>query len=157
MSCSPRPGLGYSEGKANDDSGIGRFGNGVKTSTMRMGRDCLVTTRCGRSQTASAGLYSQSFLRATKQREIVIPIVTWRLSDGAPMGDAEDRGEALAALLEWSPFKTEKELLAHVMLSAGTYFPPTITTNVYRILYDQTVTNEKSECFKPLTTNHGSI
>ena len=91
---------------------------------MRMGRDCLVTTRCRRSQTASAGLYSQSFLRATKQREIVIPIVTWRLSDGAHMGDAEDRREALAALLEWSPFKTEKELLAHVMLSARTYIPP---------------------------------
>jgi hypothetical protein len=190
---------GYSEGKAGDDSGIGRFGNGVKTSsvrmgrvgtfhvvrrrrtrrtrrrrrerrwererecrvecsdmicigclcdiavkthsiydtqyvlhvitnltppgsdatTLRVGRDCLVTTRCARSETASAALYSQSFLRSTRQQEIMIPIVTWRLSDGAPMGSPEERKEGLAIIMRWSPFKTEKELLAHVM-SAGT-------------------------------------
>ncbi|KAJ8435668.1 hypothetical protein Cgig2_014249 [Carnegiea gigantea] len=74
--------LGYSvKGKLANT--IGQYGNGFKTSTMRLGADVVVFSRsCGKdskSVTQSVGLLSYTFLRSTGKEDIVVPIVRFKL------------------------------------------------------------------------------
>lgn len=54
-------------------------GNGFKTSTMRLGADVIVFSRCegkyGGRAMQSIGLLSFTFLRSTGKEDIVVPMV----------------------------------------------------------------------------------
>ncbi|OEL25832.1 Protein MICRORCHIDIA 6 [Dichanthelium oligosanthes] len=58
-------------------SSIGQYGNGFKTSTMRLGADVIVFSRCTKSggPTQSIGLLSYTFLVETGQTDVVVPVV----------------------------------------------------------------------------------
>ncbi|XP_059443514.1 protein MICRORCHIDIA 6-like isoform X2 [Corylus avellana] len=77
--------FGFSDKKSK--SAIGQYGNGFKTSTMRLGADVIVFSRhlSNRTLTQSIGLLSYTFLTRTGHDRIVVPM--------------------------WSPFLTEAELL----------------------------------------------
>ncbi|GJW72326.1 microrchidia 7-like protein [Tanacetum coccineum] len=69
--------LGYFEKRKLANS-IGQYGNGFKTSTMRLGADVLVFTR-NRGQdfgrpTQSIGMLSYTFLMETGKQDIVVPM-----------------------------------------------------------------------------------
>ncbi|KAJ8443644.1 hypothetical protein Cgig2_019626 [Carnegiea gigantea] len=66
--------LGYSSKKSNTT--IGQYGNGFKTSTMRLGADAIVFSRATRSgrATQSVGLLSYTFLRLTGQDDVIVPM-----------------------------------------------------------------------------------
>lgn len=109
--------LGYS--MKNTNTTIGQYGNGFKTSTMRLGADAIVFTRTARgsSSTQSIGLLSYTFLRKTEQDDIIVPMVDFEL----PMGPETPRrlvryatdiwSKNLATILQWSPYATETELM----------------------------------------------
>ncbi|KFK30262.1 hypothetical protein AALP_AA7G238400 [Arabis alpina] len=106
--------LGYSSKKSNTT--IGQYGNGFKTSTMRLGADAIVfsrSTRGGKS-TQSVGLLSYTFLRKTGQDDVIVPMIDLDLTHGRPepiiYGSPEDWSSSLNILLKWSPFSTEDEL-----------------------------------------------
>ncbi|CAA7035758.1 unnamed protein product [Microthlaspi erraticum] len=106
--------LGYSSKKSNTT--IGQYGNGFKTSTMRLGADAIVfsrSTRGGKS-TQSIGLLSYTFLRKTGQDDVIVPMIDMDISNGRPQpiiyGSPEDWSTNLNILLKWSPFTTEDEL-----------------------------------------------
>lgn len=109
--------LGYS--MKNTNTTIGQYGNGFKTSTMRLGADAIVFTRsaCGSSSTQSIGLLSYTFLRKTGQDDIIVPMVDFELpSDhGAPrmlVRSTEDTwAKNMDTIKRWSPYVTETELL----------------------------------------------
>ncbi|KAG5523125.1 hypothetical protein RHGRI_035065 [Rhododendron griersonianum] len=69
--------LGYSVKSKIADT-IGQYGNGFKTSTMRLGADVIVFSRCvgqdGKRPTQSIGLLSYTFLRSTGKEDIVVPM-----------------------------------------------------------------------------------
>ncbi|KAJ0571133.1 hypothetical protein HanHA300_Chr05g0186101 [Helianthus annuus] len=69
--------LGYSLKSKVADT-IGQYGNGFKTSTMRLGADVIVFSRCsakdGKSSTQSIGLLSYTFLRSTGKEDIIVPM-----------------------------------------------------------------------------------
>ncbi|KAH9329412.1 hypothetical protein KI387_001520, partial [Taxus chinensis] len=69
--------LGYSA-KSKIANMIGQYGNGFKTSTMRLGADVIVFSKCrggeGKSYTQSIGLLSYTFLRSTEQEDIIVPM-----------------------------------------------------------------------------------
>ncbi|KAL2577027.1 hypothetical protein AAZV13_16G107900 [Glycine max] len=69
--------LGYSSKKSKTT--IGQYGNGFKTSTMRLGADVIVFSRAMHSgrATQSVGLLSYTFLRRTGQDDVVVPMVTF--------------------------------------------------------------------------------
>ncbi|CAN8328006.1 unnamed protein product [Cochlearia groenlandica] len=107
--------LGYSSKKSNTT--IGQYGNGFKTSTMRLGADAIVfsrSTRGGKS-TQSVGLLSYTFLRRTGQDDVIVPMIDIDISNQRPQpiiyGSSEDWSANLNILLKWSPFSTEGELL----------------------------------------------
>lgn len=109
--------LGYSRKSSNMT--IGQYGNGFKTSTMRLGADVIVFSRCSRNRcvTQSIGLLSYTFLRSTGHEDIVVPMVDFELSpsDGKPKmlvrTKKDDWLNNLATVLQWSPFNTESDLL----------------------------------------------
>ncbi|CAN7108345.1 unnamed protein product [Brassica rapa subsp. narinosa] len=107
--------LGYSSKKSNTT--IGQYGNGFKTSTMRLGADAIVFTRStrGGKSTQSIGLLSYTFLRRTGQDDVVVPMIDIDISSDLPQpiiyGTPEDWSTNLNILLKWSPFSTEDELL----------------------------------------------
>lgn len=60
---------------------IGQYGNGFKTSTMRLGADALVLTKNRASATCSVGLLSFTFLSATKSQDVIVPIIDYNLHE----------------------------------------------------------------------------
>ncbi|XP_077253575.1 histidine kinase-, DNA gyrase B-, and HSP90-like ATPase family protein isoform X2 [Tasmannia lanceolata] len=109
--------FGFSDKKAK--SAIGQYGNGFKTSTMRLGADAIVFSRCmgKRTLTQSVGLLSYTFLRLTGHTDIVVPMVNYEFnpSSGAfgtiLRTSKEHFSSNLSTLLKWSPYATEAELL----------------------------------------------
>lgn len=107
--------LGYSSKKSNTT--IGQYGNGFKTSTMRLGADVIVFTRstCSGRATQSVGLLSYSFLRLTGQDDVIVPMVDFDISNNwaQPIiyGTADDWTTNLKTILDWSPFSSREELM----------------------------------------------
>ena len=107
--------LGFSTKKSKTT--IGQYGNGFKTSTMRLGADAIVCTRAIRESkvTLSIGLLSYTFLRRTMKDDIVVPMLDFEVQDGhiAPLvyGSQGDWDSSLKIILDWSPFSSMEELL----------------------------------------------
>lgn len=109
--------LGYS--MKNTNTTIGQYGNGFKTSTMRLGADAIVFTRSssGSSSTQSIGLLSYTFLRKTAQDDIIVPMVDFELPsdhEGPRMlvrSTESTWTKNLATILQWSPYASETELM----------------------------------------------
>jgi hypothetical protein len=110
--------FGFSDKK--DKSSIGQYGNGFKTSTMRLGSDVIVFSRNqgNRSASQSIGLLSYTFLRQSHQDRIVVPLVDYELNPSSgeyePMlahGSAQFSSN-MSVMLQWSPFSTEEALLS---------------------------------------------
>uniref|UniRef100_A0A2P2K6Q7 MORC family CW-type zinc finger protein 3 isoform X2 n=1 Tax=Rhizophora mucronata TaxID=61149 RepID=A0A2P2K6Q7_RHIMU len=109
--------FGFSD--KNTKSAIGEYGNGFKTSTMRLGADVIVFTRhrVDSVVTQSIGLLSYTFLTRMGYDRIVVPMVdyefntkTGKLEISHRYGSEHYRSN-LSMLLQWSPYSTEVELL----------------------------------------------
>ncbi|KAI3763151.1 hypothetical protein L1987_53601 [Smallanthus sonchifolius] len=100
-------------------SAIGKYGNGFKTSTMRLGADVIVFSRnmTNRKMTQSVGLLSYTYLTREGYDRIVVPMVHYEFncitrSFGSLQSKDNDNSNLnLSMLLQWSPYSTEEELL----------------------------------------------
>ncbi|XP_021824987.1 protein MICRORCHIDIA 6-like isoform X2 [Prunus avium] len=109
--------FGFSDKKSKFT--IGQYGNGFKTSSMRLGADVIVFSRHlkSRSLTQSVGLLSYTFLRWMGYNNVVVPMVDYEFNSSArtfgPLirHDEDHFSSNLTMLLQWSPYSTEDELL----------------------------------------------
>nr|DAD22454.1 TPA_asm: hypothetical protein HUJ06_023917 [Nelumbo nucifera] len=107
--------LGYSSKKSKET--IGQYGNGFKTSTMRLGADVIVFSRAtnGSHATQSVGLLSYTFLRRTGQDDVIVPMVDFELSEHCAepiiFSSQDDWAANLKIILGWSPFGSKEELM----------------------------------------------
>ncbi|MCO5596824.1 hypothetical protein L7F22_050894 [Adiantum nelumboides] len=110
--------FGYSA-KSKMTNTIGQYGNGFKTSTMRLGADVIVFScsplKEGRMPTRSIGLLSYTFLRETGQQDIVVPMVDFEVQSyglkKVVRGHINDWNKNMETIKQWSPFSTERALL----------------------------------------------
>ncbi|GJN37060.1 hypothetical protein PR202_gb25981 [Eleusine coracana subsp. coracana] len=109
--------LGYSV-KSKIASTIGQYGNGFKTSTMRLGADVLVFSRSrgktGKRATQSIGMLSYTFLRSTGKEDIIVPMIDFEYKQGwerIVRTTMDDWNTSLQTICTWSPYSTEAELL----------------------------------------------
>ncbi|XP_023004868.1 protein MICRORCHIDIA 7-like isoform X1 [Cucurbita maxima] len=114
--------LGYSE-KSKLANTIGQYGNGFKTSTMRLGADVIVFSRCGKngkSGTQSIGLLSYTFLRSTGKEDIIVPMLDYERKGGEwtkiVRSSLSDWNKNVETIVQWSPFASETELLRQFYL-----------------------------------------
>ncbi|KAG0566565.1 hypothetical protein KC19_7G073000 [Ceratodon purpureus] len=112
--------LGFSN-KTKAGNTIGQYGNGFKTSTMRLGADVVVFSRSPateqRSATQSIGLLSFTFLRDSGYEDIMVPVVDYELKDGnfwTPLykSNAEKWAKNLNTIAAWCPFSSERALFS---------------------------------------------
>uniref|UniRef100_A0ACD5WJB6 Uncharacterized protein n=1 Tax=Avena sativa TaxID=4498 RepID=A0ACD5WJB6_AVESA len=111
--------FGFSDKQSG--SSIGQYGNGFKTSTMRLGADAIVFSCCMKSSgpTQSIGLLSYTFLAETGQKDVVVPVVDYKYNllkgEAIPYErhGAHQFRSNLSVLLKWSPFSTEEELMSN--------------------------------------------
>ncbi|XP_027179806.1 protein MICRORCHIDIA 2-like [Coffea eugenioides] len=107
--------LGYSSKTSNTT--IGQYGNGFKTSTMRLGADVIVFSRASQSgrATQSIGLLSYTFLRRTGHDDVVVPMIDFDISDhwAEPIiySSHNDWSANLKTILDWSPFSSKDDLM----------------------------------------------
>ncbi|XP_028118750.1 protein MICRORCHIDIA 6-like isoform X7 [Camellia sinensis] len=109
--------FGFSDKKMK--SAIGQYGNGFKTSSMRLGADVVVCTRHLRERTLtqSVGLLSYTFLRQTGHDRIVVPLVDYEFNESTTKLEPilsygkEHFSSNLSVLLQWSPYLTEEIML----------------------------------------------
>ncbi|OWM90608.1 hypothetical protein CDL15_Pgr014911 [Punica granatum] len=110
--------LGYSA-KSKVANTIGQYGNGFKTSTMRLGADVIVFSRCrgkgGKSPTESIGMLSYTFLRSTGMENIVVPMLDYERRGGGwnqlKRSTSTDWNKNVETIVQWSPFSSEADLL----------------------------------------------
>ncbi|KGN63571.2 hypothetical protein Csa_013187 [Cucumis sativus] len=109
--------FGFSDKKSK--SAIGQYGNGFKTSTMRLGADVIVFSRHvnnrSRVSTQSIGLLSYTFLTRSGYNRIVVPMVDYQYNTSSGkmeiLHGRERFTSNLSILLQWSPYSSESELL----------------------------------------------
>ncbi|XP_051116073.1 protein MICRORCHIDIA 7 isoform X2 [Andrographis paniculata] len=110
--------LGYSA-KSKMANTIGQYGNGFKTSTMRLGADVIVFSRCrgmyGEKPTQSIGLLSYTFLQNTGKEDIVVPMIDYDRGERTwikhEKSSAHSWQRNLEIIQQWSPFDNYKDLL----------------------------------------------
>ncbi|XP_056007396.1 uncharacterized protein LOC125665437 isoform X2 [Ostrea edulis] len=90
---------------------IGRYGNGFKSGSMRLGKDAIVFSRC--KDMMSVGLLSQTYLKAIKAETVMVPIISWDLPSKTRKVRPESKNNLLA-ICSHSIFKDEKELLSEL-------------------------------------------
>ncbi|KAJ4788529.1 hypothetical protein LUZ62_039775 [Rhynchospora pubera] len=109
--------FGFSDKQSEDF--IGQYGNGFKTSTMRLGADVIVFTlhkKNMKETTCSVGLLSYTFLTRTGCDDIVVPTVDYELDSKSGSLkrliriNGKQFSSNLSMLLKWSPFASEDEL-----------------------------------------------
>ncbi|XP_047161075.1 protein MICRORCHIDIA 6 [Vigna umbellata] len=107
--------FGFSDKKSQ--FAIGRYGNGFKTSTMRLGADAIVFS-ChlnNRILTQSIGLLSYTYLTQTQLDRIVVPMVNYEFDTFTEslkvLNGNEHFMSNLSLLLRWSPYSSEADLL----------------------------------------------
>ncbi|TVU34802.1 hypothetical protein EJB05_16654 [Eragrostis curvula] len=128
--------FGFSDKQSG--SSIGQYGNGFKTSTMRLGADVIVFSRCMKSgePTQSIGLLSYTFLVETGQKDVVVPVVDYKCNLFTGQTKRFERhgsdhfSSNLSVLLKWSPFATEEELM-HNFTDIGPHGTKIIVYNLW--------------------------
>ncbi|CAL9152562.1 unnamed protein product [Musa hybrid cultivar] len=109
--------FGFSEKQSG--SSIGQYGNGFKTSTMRLGADVIVFSRFKKERifTQSVGFLSYTFLKETGCDDIVVPTVDYEFDPPTNSfkrlyrHNQKQFSSNLSTILQWSPFTTEAEFL----------------------------------------------
>ncbi|XP_010453370.2 PREDICTED: protein MICRORCHIDIA 5-like [Camelina sativa] len=110
--------LGYSR-KRNMANRVGQYGNGFKTSTMRLGADAIVFSRCrgtnGNNPTQSIGMLSYTFLYETRKCEAIVPTVDYELVNNEwkeiVYNSRDEWSDNLETIMKWSPYLSEQDLL----------------------------------------------
>ncbi|KAF8052156.1 hypothetical protein N665_1595s0002 [Sinapis alba] len=115
--------LGYSR-KRNMANKVGQYGNGFKTSTMRLGADAIVFSRCrgtnGNKTTQSIGMLSYTFLYETRKCEAIVPTVDFELVDNIwkeiTYNSTDEWFDNLETIVKWSPYSSQQQLFDQVSL-----------------------------------------
>ncbi|OVA19862.1 hypothetical protein BVC80_233g11 [Macleaya cordata] len=129
--------FGFSDKKSN--LSIGQYGNGFKTSTMRLGADVVVFSRHNdqRTLTQSVGLLSYTFLRQTGHDRIVVPMVDFQFNKstgkfGSLIRYSEEHFSSnLSMVLKWSPYRTKAELMKQQFDDIGQHGTKVIIYNLW--------------------------
>ncbi|XP_014381833.1 MORC family CW-type zinc finger protein 4 isoform X2 [Alligator sinensis] len=88
---------------------IGVYGNGFKSGSMRLGKDAIVFTKNGGA--LSVGLLSQTYLECVHAQAVIVPLVPFS-QQNKKMIVTEDSVPSLEAILKYTLFNTEEELLS---------------------------------------------
>ncbi|XP_065769918.1 MORC family CW-type zinc finger protein 1 [Muntiacus reevesi] len=89
---------------------IGQYGNGLKSGSMRIGKDFILFTK--KEETMTCVFFSQTFCEREGLSEVVVPIPSWLTRTKESVTDDPQKfSTELSIIYKYSPFKTEAELM----------------------------------------------
>ncbi|XP_037381490.1 MORC family CW-type zinc finger protein 1 isoform X2 [Talpa occidentalis] len=89
---------------------IGQYGNGLKSGSMRIGKDFILFTK--KEETMTCVFFSQTFCEREGLSEVVVPIPSWLTRTRESItDDLQKFSTELSIIYQYSPFKTNAELM----------------------------------------------
>ncbi|XP_072839733.2 ATPase MORC2 isoform X1 [Pogona vitticeps] len=102
--------FGKSAKRSPESTQIGQYGNGLKSGSMRIGKDFILFTK--KDNTMTCLFLSRTFHEEEGIDEVIVPLPTWNARTREPLSDNLDRFAIETELIyKYSPFKSEQELM----------------------------------------------
>ncbi|XP_053135226.1 ATPase MORC2 isoform X2 [Hemicordylus capensis] len=102
--------FGKSAKRSPESTQIGQYGNGLKSGSMRIGKDFILFTKKDNSMTCL--FLSRTFHEEEGIDEVIVPLPTWSAYSKEPLTDNMEKFSIETELIyKYSPFKTEQEVM----------------------------------------------
>ncbi|XP_049641562.1 MORC family CW-type zinc finger protein 1 [Suncus etruscus] len=102
--------FGTSKKRVSNLKFIGQYGNGLKSGSMRIGKDFILFTK--KEETMSCVFFSQTFCKKEGLNEVVVPIPSWVTRTRESLtDDPQKMSLELSIIYKYSPFKNKDELM----------------------------------------------
>ncbi|XP_005081451.1 ATPase MORC2B-like [Mesocricetus auratus] len=110
--------FGKSGKRSPESTQIGRYGNGLKSGAMRIGKDFILFTK--KEDTMSCLFLSRTFHEEEGIDEVIVPLPTWDTQTREPVTDNVEKFAIETELIyKYSPFHTEGEVMAQFTKISG--------------------------------------
>lgn len=102
--------FGKSSKRSAESTQIGQYGNGLKSGSMRIGKDFILFTKKGDSLTCL--FLSRTFHEEEGLDEVIVPLPSWNLTTKEPLtSDPEKYAIETELIFKYSPFKNKQQLM----------------------------------------------
>ncbi|NXK00787.1 MORC2 protein, partial [Corythaixoides concolor] len=102
--------FGKSAKRSPESTQIGQYGNGLKSGSMRIGKDFILFTK--KDNTMTCLLLSRTFHEEEGIDEVIVPLPTWNARSWEPVTDNMEKFAIETELIyKYSPFKSEQEVM----------------------------------------------
>ncbi|NWS10795.1 MORC2 protein, partial [Pachyramphus minor] len=102
--------FGKSAKRSPESTQIGQYGNGLKSGSMRIGKDFVLFTK--KDNTMTCLLLSRTFHEEEGIDEVIVPLPTWNARSCEPLTDNMEKFAIETELIyKYSPFKSEREVM----------------------------------------------
>ncbi|XP_021510853.2 ATPase MORC2B-like [Meriones unguiculatus] len=111
--------FGKSAKRTPESAQIGRYGNGLKSGSMRIGKDFILFTK--KEDTMSCLFLSRTFHEEEGIDEVIVPLPTWSTQTREPVTDNVEKFAIETELIyKYSPFHSEAEVMTQFTKISGT-------------------------------------
>ncbi|XP_059778161.1 MORC family CW-type zinc finger protein 1 isoform X2 [Balaenoptera ricei] len=102
--------FGTSKKQLSTSKFTGQYGNGLKSGSMRIGKDFILFTK--KEEMMTCVFFSQTFCEREGLSEVVVPIPSWLTRTRESVTDDPQKfSTELSIIYKYSPFKTKAELM----------------------------------------------
>lgn len=110
--------FGRSAKRTPESIQIGQYGNGLKSGSMRIGKDFILFTKKGDTMTCL--FMSRTFHEEEGIDEVIVPLPTWNSKTGEAVTDNMEKFSIETELIyKYSPFRSHKEVMEQFMKITG--------------------------------------
>ncbi|KAK7834389.1 hypothetical protein U0070_017575 [Myodes glareolus] len=110
--------FGKSAKRTPESTQIGQYGNGLKSGSMRIGKDFILFTK--KEDTMTCLFLSRTFHEEEGIDEVIVPLPTWNARTREPVTDNVEKFAIETELVyKYSPFHTEEQVMAQFMKIPG--------------------------------------
>ncbi|XP_036618783.1 ATPase MORC2 isoform X2 [Trichosurus vulpecula] len=102
--------FGKSAKRTPESTQIGQYGNGLKSGSMRIGKDFILFTK--KDDTMTCLFLSRTFHEEEGIDEVIVPLPTWNARTHQPITENMDKFSTETELIyKYSPFKSEQQVM----------------------------------------------
>ncbi|OBS82276.1 hypothetical protein A6R68_23734 [Neotoma lepida] len=110
--------FGKSAKRTPESTQIGQYGNGLKSGSMRIGKDFILFTK--KEDTMTCLFLSRTFHEEEGIDEVIVPLPTWNARTREPVTDNVEKFAIETELVyKYSPFHTEEQVMTQFMKIPG--------------------------------------
>ncbi|XP_068937743.1 ATPase MORC2 isoform X1 [Petaurus breviceps papuanus] len=102
--------FGKSAKRTPESTQIGQYGNGLKSGSMRIGKDFILFTK--KDDTMTCLFLSRTFHEEEGIDEVIVPLPTWNARTHQPITENMDKfSTEIELIYKYSPFKSEQQVM----------------------------------------------